>query len=130
MDTCQLEQNRWEKSFDLFLHQIGFDLVKYGDGWGLKDKTGTNLGDIEQDRFCDARRLLDRLDNYIYDYVVVDIGKRLDASKERWSDWAEMFNVAMQSLSAELKASLKEELEWLDMIVNHFNEIDLNHCAT
>ena len=45
------KKNRWEELFDELLDLIEFRLIKYPDGWGLVDRQGANLGDIESDRF-------------------------------------------------------------------------------
>ena len=55
------EQNTWEILFDQFLNTIEFRLVKYPDGWGLVDKQGANLGEIESDRFDGAAMILDQI---------------------------------------------------------------------
>ena len=69
------EQNRWEGLFDEFLDVIEFRLVRYPTGWGVVDCQGANLGDIERDRFENAKSLIDRLDVYIQDYFIADIAE-------------------------------------------------------
>ena len=62
------KRNRWEELFDELLDLIEFRLIKYPDGWGLVDRQGANLGDIESDRFDSSVTLIDRLEVYVRDY--------------------------------------------------------------
>lgn len=41
------KKNGRECLFDQFLETINFRLVKYPSGWGLIDKQGADLGNIE-----------------------------------------------------------------------------------
>lgn len=78
-------KNQWETLFDQLLNTVEFRLVKYSDGWGLVDKQGANLGEIESDRFDDAAMILDRLDIYIGDYFVDDIRETMgEGASEDW----------------------------------------------
>ena len=60
-----MDQNKYEKLFDDFLDLTEFTLVKYPDGFGLKDRQGGNLGDIESDRFMNASQIADGMERYI-----------------------------------------------------------------
>lgn len=48
------KKNRYETLFEEFMDLTEFTLIKYKDGWGLHDRQGGNLGDIESDRFENA----------------------------------------------------------------------------
>ncbi len=121
------EKNRYEVLFDEFLNTIEFQLIKYSDGWGVEDQQGANLGSIEQDRFEDVMSLIDRLDIYTQDYFVKDIEEALGAGES--SDWCDLLETAKKKLSSEKLKQCAYELEILDMICNHPEEIDLEKCC-
>ena len=129
------QQNKYEKLFDEFLDLTEFILVrhqndynKYTDEyghWSLIDSQGANLGDIESDRFKNARDILDRMDIYIYNYIIEDLEGCLD---EAGYDY---YTVNYQGLIEYCRDKLPEnqlELDVLDMICNHFDEINLENC--
>ena len=72
--------NIWEDIFESFLDLKEFTLVHYENGkisennedvdghWGLIDRQGGNLGNIEGDVFNNAEEILDRMSIYINDY--------------------------------------------------------------
>ena len=62
-------QNKYEKLFCSFLDLTEFSLIKYKDGFGLEDRQGANLGDIEGDRFETAEQIFERMSIYIDDYI-------------------------------------------------------------
>ena len=130
------QQNKYEKLFDEFLDCTEFILVrhqndynKYTDEyghWSLIDSQGANLGDIESDRFENARDILDRMDIYIYNYIIEDLEDCLD---EAGYDY---YTVNYQGLIEYCRDKLPEnqwELNVLDMICNHFDEINLENCT-
>lgn len=119
------KQNKWEKLFDEFLDLTEFTLIKHQNDWSLIDNQGGNLGNIEGDRFTSAMQILDRMDSYIEDYITEPLEQ-------------ELFN---KGIETEETDSLKEVLffrekmpdnQWdfnvLDMICNHFEEINLENC--
>ena len=117
-------QNTYEKLFDEFLSVTEFRLLKHKDGtFSLKDQQCANLGDIEDDRFASASEILDRMDIYIQDYLIEDIEDALDEkSIEIDCDWEEYGQYR------DLIPDYKSDFDSLDMIVNHFDEVDLNNC--
>ena len=130
------QQNKYEKLFDEFLDLTEFRLVRhqndydeYSDEyghWSLIDCQGANLGDIENDRFKSAAQILDRMDIYIHDYIVEDIEACLD---ETGYDY---YTGNYQGLIEYCRDKLTEnqwELDVLDMICNHFDEINLENCT-
>lgn len=124
-------KNKWEKLFDEFLELTEFGLVKYdfdnGDGmWGLVDHQGGNLGNIESDRFNSAMQILDRMEIYIEDYFLRDIDELLD-EKNIEIDWDFTCEAYLEN-ARDLLPNATWDFEVLDMICNHFNEIDLNNC--
>lgn len=120
------EKNRWEELIDEFLNLIEFRLVKYPDGWGLIDRQGANLGDIESDRFNDAVTLIDRLEVYVQDYIVSDIAE--DAECCDYGTWAELVVFARKNMAKEDLKRYRFELNVLDMICNHPSEVNLENC--
>lgn len=117
-------KNTYEKLFDEFLDLTEFRLLKHKDGtFSLKDRQCANLGDIEDDRFTLASEILDRMDVYIQDYLIVDIEDALDEkSIEIDCDWEEYGQYR------DLIPDYKFDFDLLDMIVNHFDKVDLNNC--
>lgn len=126
-------KNTYEKLFDEFLNLTEFSLLKHrtesddadvGAGlFSLKDRQCANLGDIESERFETAAQILDRMDVYIQDYLIVDIEDALDEkSIEIDCDWEEYGQYR------DLIPDYKFDFDLLDMILNHPDEIDLNNC--
>ena len=127
-------KNTYEKLFDEFLNLTEFSLLKHrtepddadvGAGlFSLRDHQYANVGDIESERFETAAQILDRMDNYIQDYIV-----------EALSD---VINEAGINLEEDTWEGLLEyrdkipEADWdfdvLDMIINHPDKVDLNNC--
>ena len=139
----------YAKLFEEFLDLIEFTLVKHknpvlvleykdGDGndvveehngaWSLHDRQGANLGDIEQDRFDNARQIIDRLDIYTNDYIIRAIEEYLEDDgiglPEHYICWEDLL---------EKRHLVGSDIAWdfdvLDMIINHADEIELNECC-
>ena len=130
------QKNKYEKLFDEFLELTEFKLVRHQNDyneytdeyghWNLIDNQGANLGNIEGDRFKSAAEILDRMDIYIYDYIVEDIQDCLD---EAGYDY---YTGNYQGLIEYCRDKLSEnkwDLDVLDMICNHFDEINLENCT-
>ena len=117
-------KNTYEKLFDEFLNITEFRLLRHKDGtFSLEDQQCANLGDIENDRFKTASEILDRMDVYIQDYLVVDIEDALDEESIAIDcDWKEYGKYR------DLIPDYRFDFDLLDMIVNHSNEVDLNNC--
>lgn len=114
--------NKFEKLFDDFLELAEFTLVKYHDGWGLRDKQEGNLGNIEDDRFRDAFELIDRMDAYIEDYLVRPITENLGIVSYG-TTWGEM--------AKKYKGNAGDsdfDVLMLDALCNHPDEICLENC--
>ena len=120
-------KNQWETLFDQFLDTVEFRLVKYSDGWGLVDKQGANLGEIESDRFDDAAMILDRLDIYIGDYFVDDIRETMGEGASE--DWPQLLQEARTAMTPKELEYHRFDLDVLEMICNHPNEINLENCC-
>ena len=120
-------KNKWEKLFDEFMDLTEFGLIKYdNDTWGLKDYQGGNLGDIESNRFDNAMQIFDRMEIYIEDYFLRDIDELLD-EKNIEIDWDFTCEAYLEN-AKDLLPAAAWDFEVLDMICNHFDEIDLNNC--
>lgn len=122
------QQNKYEKLFDSFLELTEFSLIKHKDGFGLEDHQGANLGDIEDDRFETAEQIFERMSIYIDDYIdedlcnvwVDELGFKYEDIPDTLEGWLDH------------KEELKEyqyELDLIDMIYNHFDEINLENCT-
>lgn len=120
-------KNQWETLFDQLLNTVEFRLVKYPDGWGLVDKQGANLGEIESDRFDDAAMILDRLDIYIGDYFVDDIRETMGEGASE--DWPQLLQEARTAMTPKELEYHRFDLDVLEMICNHPNEINLENCC-
>lgn len=121
-------QNNYEKLFDSFLDLTEFSLIKYEDGFGLEDRQGANLGNIEDDRFETAEQIFERMSVYIDDYIdedlcnvwVDELGFSPDDIPDMLEGWLDH------------KEELKEyqyEIDLIDMICNHYDEINLENCT-
>lgn len=121
-------QNKYEKLFDSFLDLTEFSLIKYKNGFGLEDHQGANLGDIEDDRFETAEQIFERMSMYIDDYIDEDLCNvwvdELEFSPDDIPDRLE----GWLNHKEELK-KYQYELDLIDMICNHFNEINLENCT-
>ena len=130
------QQNKYEKLFDEFLDLTEFRLVRhqndydeYSDEyghWSLIDCQGANLGDIENDRFKSAAQILDRMDIYIHDYIAEDIEACLDETGYAYytGNYQGLIEYCLDKLPKN-----KWDLDVLDMICNHFDEINLENCT-
>lgn len=132
------QQNKYEKLFDEFLDLMEFRLVrhqndynKYTDEyghWSLIDLQGADLGNIEGDRFESAAQILDRMDIYIRDYLIESIKDILedefDVDASNYSNWSDLLELAKKYLSYDYGWLI----DVLDMICNHFDEINLENC--
>ena len=128
-------QNKWEKLFDEFMDLIEFTLIKYPPNeehpvpyiWGVIDKQGANLGDIQSDRFATAETILDRMDRYINDYIVKSIENCLDEKgllpKYEYDGWDDLLYSAR-----DLLPDNQWDFDVLEMIIEHYDEINLNNC--
>ena len=125
MKTLQ-QKNEYEKLFDEFLDLIEFRLIKHQENWSVIDLQGANLGDIESDRFNNAEQIFDRLDIYINDYFITDIEECLEADGFEIPEWTTYIDLI--KYARPLIPDNKWEMDVIDMICNHFNEINLNNC--
>lgn len=130
------QQNKYEKLFDEFLDVTEFRLIRHQNDynkctdeyghWSVIDLQGADLGHIEGDRFESARDILDRMDIYIHDYIIEDLQECLDeAGYDYYTD-------NYQGLIEYCRDKLPEnqwELDVLDMICNHPDEINLENCT-
>ena len=105
-------------------------LSRYEIGYyGLIDLQMANLGDIQSRRYKTAAQILDDLDSYLEDYIISPL---LDCLDEVSLDPQ---NPISNSFWGELLKykNLVPENEWdfnvLDMICNHFEEINLENCT-
>ena len=131
------KQNRWESLFEDFLQVTEFTLIKHTDGWGLYDRQGANLGDIDLDRFESAQDIFERMDVYIIDYFYHDLEEELEAYDvdmegreipECACDWLELRNdEEFCRKNAEYMDNHAFEFNVLDTIANHATEIDLEN---
>ena len=120
-----------EQLFDQFMELIEFGLIKHNDNnndgiWSVRDYQDANLGDIESDRFNNAMQIFDRMEIYIEDYFLRDIDNLL-AEKNIETDFMVTCDDYLQN-ARELLPEAAWDFEVLDMICNHFNEINLNNC--
>lgn len=132
-------RNKWEDLFVYYLDLTEFSLVKYADGtFGLDDRQGANLGEIESERFETAQEIFSRMECYINDYILepLDYGvddyeffddKDIDCwSCETWLSLRDKY----VDMCTEFFTEYKEEFDICDMIANHYEEINLENCYT
>jgi len=144
------KKNKWEQLFDSFLELTEFRLVKnetykaiyenqrenfkeYVEGyWSLNDLQGGNLGNICGERFDSAAQILDRMDIYIEDYIVIPLQeiRKIDEIKISGYKLYEDMNWSDYVVNRELfREDYQIEIDYLDMICNHADEINLNNCS-
>lgn len=127
------QQNKWEKLFDEFLDLTEFTLVKHKPNdyeydpahWSLIDNQGGNLGDIESDRFTSASQILDRMDVYIEDYIATPLEEELIKNGVD----EELYAFDEFLFCREMLPNNQWDFDVLDMICNHFEEINLENCT-
>ena len=119
------QQNKWEKLFDEFLDLTEFTLVKHQNDWSLIDNQGGDLGDIEDDRSTSAYQILDRMDVYIDDYIARPLEEEL--IKKGVDEELYLFDDFL--FCREMLPDNQWDFDVLDMICNHFEEVDLENCT-
>ena len=110
-----------EQLFDELLETLNFSLIKYDDGWGIKDKKGANLGDIEAERFMDAKSIIDRLDSYIVESIVADMLAQTGLSDSDFGCWSDLVEMARE------KGVPDSDTELLKFVCSH-PKVDLERC--
>ena len=140
------QQNKWEQLFEEFMDLTEFSLIKHKnpklvlsyedpDGnpieevhegiWSIYDRQGANLGDINEDRFSNAEQIFERMEIYIDDYINEDLENVWEEELERDLNEVPIGLSEWLNHRDELK-DYSFELDLIDMICNHVNEIDLN----
>lgn len=135
--------------FSLIKHKNSKLLLRYEDldgnpiaeshegVWSIYDRQGANLGNINEDRFDNAGQILDRMDIYINDYIYRDLEEEFDAYRVDLENHEIPWNTDMWLALRDDKDFYEknkdyfDEHKWefdiLDMIANHFDEIDLEN---
>ena len=117
----------WTKIFEDALDTMEFTLVKYPDGWGLLDRQGGNLGDIEADRFENADQIVDRLDAYWNDYYFESIGEGVDEEDypESGLDTAEDILTWYTPEMQKKYPDIESDIDVIELVAEHSGDIDL-----
>lgn len=122
-------KNKYENLFDDFISTTDFRLIKYKEGFGLEDLQGGNFGNIEADRFNTAEEIIDRMDVYVQDYFITDTEELLedvyDVEVPTYWSYEDLLEFARPIME---NGSYKFNIEILDMICYHANEINLENC--
>lgn len=130
------KKNKWEELFEQYIDLAEFTLVKYKDGWGICDRQGANLGDIENDRFGNAADIFDRMDAYIEDYFFRDLEEELDAYGIKLEGEVPWNAIEWLILRGDIEFYNEHkkyfddhafEFDVLDMIANHADDINLEN---
>lgn len=152
-------QNKWEKLFEEFLDVTEFTLVHYEYGrtdpedeekigyWGLYDRQGANLGEIESDVFTSASEIIDRMSTYINDYFYRDLEEEAQCYEVQLPDdnlLIQKYGTKVYWGGAEYWLAIKQELkdknkdfleahqfdfDILEMIAHHGEDIELNNIS-
>ena len=132
-------QNKYEKLFDEFLDLTEFRLVRHQNDynehsdeyghWSLIDNQCGNIGDIEGDRFTSAEQIIDRMDIYIHDYIITNIEELATENDIDISDWDSWSWDYILSHRDKFPQDCQYEFDMLDMLCNHFGEINLENCT-
>ena len=116
-------KNKYEELFDRWMNDTDFELVKYGNKFGVTDLDGANLGDIESDRFETAEQIIDRMNVYVNDYIISDLEEYFNDEIE-YDDWSDL----LEKVKGNVSEGYEIDVELLDLILNHVNEINLDNC--
>lgn len=118
-----VELNTYENLFVQMIDLMEFSLNKYEDGYGVIDQQYANLGDIESDRFENAMGLIDRLSVYIHDYIIEDLEDGLSdiGVDVKYNNYKELLELSRKHISGVYDF----DIDLLDMILNHCDEIDI-----
>lgn len=117
----------YNQVFEEMLNVMDFDLDKYEDGFGLVDRQGANLGDIESDRFDSAEQVIDRLDTYLDDAYLGDLDEAWEAEgfegerPQTAEEWVSFMNE-----HRDFKEEFRHEYDVMNMIAYRCGDIDLN----
>lgn len=148
--SCSLSEAKeesYEEMFDKLINGVEFELVRYsgedrkskstfdekeyeGD-WGLIDLQGANLGGIEDERFNNAKEIIDRLDTYISDYFLGGLDG-LEVSEKHQDELDTCYtNEDMLEFFKKYPEEDKDGhiVKILDFIVNHAQDVDLEKCT-
>ncbi|MDE7089638.1 MAG: hypothetical protein K2O54_05920 [Prevotella sp.] len=151
IDIPDNAQNVWEHIFEDMLSTLDFDLVRYGRGYyGLLDRQGANLGGIEQCVFTNAGDIIERLDCYLHDSFIEDLGNELKAyningpSDEQVLNGDKPFSVSdfewYRRVALLLPITDKEhgtefvenhafEFDVVSLVTQHFEEVNLQNIS-
>ena len=142
------QQNKWEKLFEEWLDLTEFSLIKHKnsklilsykdlDGnpvkeihegiWSIYDRQGANLGNIEEDRFDNARQILDRMEIYIIDYIFEDLENCWDEEVNEDYPYGHPWSTEEWLKLRDRMPNNQFEMDLCDMIANHFDEINLEN---
>ena len=119
------QQNKWEKLFDEFLDLTEFTLVRHQNDWSLIDNQGGNICNIEGDRFESAAEIFERMDGYIEDYIATPLEEELIAKGVD----EELYAFDEFLFCRDMLPNNQWDFDVLDMICNHFEEINLENCT-
>lgn len=132
------QQNKWETLFDEWLDLTEFTLVRHQNDynritdeyghWSLTDNQGGNVGNIEGDRFTSAMQILERMDSYIEDYIVEPLEKIANIEGIDIYDWENYGWDDLLSYRDEFPEDCQWDFDVIDMMCNHFDEINLENC--
>lgn len=123
-----LAPSGYERLFIEFLSSLRFTLDRYDDGFALVDNADANLGGIEQERFQCAAEIIERLDDYIFDSIIADIDDALDERSVEIT-WENSCEAYLEHAGKLLPDDYSSDLDYLDMICNHAEEIDLQKAV-
>ena len=105
--------NKQIELFNEMLDLYEFTLIHHNDNtWGLLDRQGANLGDIESDRFNTITDIIERLEVYHIDYIVYDVEEYFDIYD--YTDYLDLVTQCREKIAT-------TPLEYAD-----FSEWDLN----
>ena len=142
------QQNKWEKLFEEWLDLTEFSLIKHKnpklilsykdlDGnpveeihegiWSICDRQGANLGNIEEDRFDNARQILERMDIYINDYIFDDLASCWEEENDEDYPYGYPWSAEEWLKLRDRMPNNQYEMDLCDMIANHFDEINLEN---
>ena len=124
---------KYDLLFQEYLECVEFSIDKTTNEDGepcycLIDEQHANLGDIENDRFKNAREIFDRMNVYIDHYFLRDLDEEWGAygmpgeAPETLDEWDKH---SKENDGTEFVSCHKFDFDVIDMILHHADEIDL-----
>lgn len=115
--------NNYTKLFYQLMDLMNITIEKQGNYYLIYDE---QLGEYKQDKYYNATQILDRLEAFIYDYVVSPLEEEEQEyintiyEYKNWSDYVDYLKQ-----SSMYDSDCKRDIDCLDMICNYSDKVEL-----